>query len=170
MNEYKKAFVLFWNLYNTNEDFRKKIDSGISCNKVRFFNDVEFEKIKSQNFISPIPEMNEFIDMFLLGYNVGNCVGTSRQLSYSYNNVDIVSGILPLIKGTLNAEKEGGHCWLETKDTIIDTSLMLVIDKSLKDSFGYIEEQRLTSSQLLSSQNYRARKELVNDADLRVKR
>ena len=33
----------------------------------------------------------EFLDLFTLGYNIGNCVGTSKQLSYSYDNVDIVS-------------------------------------------------------------------------------
>lgn len=108
--------------------------------------------------------------MFLLGYNTGNCVGASRQLSYSYDNVDIVSGILPILKGTLNAEEEGGHCWLETSDKIIDTSLMLVIDKSLKNSIGYIEEQRLTSSQLASSTYYQARKDFVNDRNLNVNR
>ena len=45
------------------------------------------------------------------------------------------------LKGTLNAEKEGGHYWLETPKSIIDTSLMLVIDKSLKNKLRYIEEQ-----------------------------
>ena len=89
--------------------------------------------------------------------NLGNCVGTSRQLSYSYNNVDIVSGILPILKGTLNAEKEGGHCWLETPTSIIDTSLMLVIDKSIKDEIGYMEEQRVSHVQVLSSKNYQGR-------------
>jgi len=113
--------------------------------------------------------MPEFIDMFLLGYNIGNCGGASRQLSYSYNNVDIVSGILPILKGTLNAEKEGGHCWLETPENIIDTSLVLVIDKSLKNDLGYIEEQRITSSQLASSPTYQARKEFVNDKNLKKK-
>ena len=71
--------------------------------------------------------------MFLLGYNIGNCVGATRQLSYSYNGVDIVSGILPILKGSLNALKECGYCWLEALNKIIDTSLMLVIDKSLKE-------------------------------------
>ena len=114
--------------------------------------------------------MKEFRDMFLLGYNIGNCVGASRQLSYSYHSVDIVSGILPILKGTLNAEKEGGHCWLETLDNIIDTSLMLVIHKSLKNDLGYIEEQRLTSFQLACSPNYQARKEFVNDINLKCNR
>ena len=108
--------------------------------------------------------------MFILGYNVGNCVGTSRQLSYSYNNVDIVSGILPILKGTLNAEKEGGHCWLETRTSIIDTSLMLVIDKTIKSEIGYIEEQRVTHLQLLTSKSYQARKDFVNDIHLKIKK
>lgn len=167
MDIYSKAFGLFWKIYNSNIDFKNLIDFNMKNGKVRFFDDNEFNKIKKQNFMSPIPQMSEFIDMFALGYNIGNCAGTARQLSYSYNDVDIVSGILPLLKGTLNAEKEGGHVWLENKGYIIDTSLMLVIDLSLKENFGYIEEQRLTALQLTSSPNYMSRKEFVNDASLR---
>lgn len=161
-----KAFELFWHIYRENSDFYNLINENFKNGKIRFFNDNEWEKINNQNFISPVKEMKEFIDMFLLGYNIGNCVGASRQLSYSYSDVDIVSGILPILKGTLNAEKEGGHCWLETANSIIDTSLMLVIDKSLKSDLGYIEEQRLTSSQLASFPNYQARKAFVNDKSL----
>lgn len=162
-----KAYELFWEIYNANSEFKKVVTEGLTTGKVRFFNDEEWNKIRNQNFVSPIPDMKEFIDMFLLGYNKGNCVGASRQLSYSYDDVDIVSGILPILKGTLNAFEEGGHCWLETDKTIIDTSLMLVIDKSLKDTIGYIEEERLTASKLKSSPIYQARKEFVNDVNLR---
>jgi len=161
-----KAFDLFWEIYNKKTDFYRIINESFKNGRIRFFNDGEWDKIDTQNFVSPIKEMKEFRDMFLLGFNIGNCVGTSRQLSYSYSNVDIVSGILPILKGTLNAEKEGGHCWLETPDKIIDTSLMLVIDKSLKNELGYVEEQRITSSQLAGSSNYQARKEFVNDKSL----
>ena len=164
-----KAYELFWNLYNTNSRFNKLISENMENGKIRFFNDEEWNKINSQNFVSPDSNMNEFIDMFLLGYNIGNCVGASMQLSYSYNNVDIVSGILPILKGTRNAEKEGGHCWLETPNCIIDTTLMLVIDKSLKKDLGYIEEQRITSSNLNKMVGYRARKEFVNDTNIRRK-
>ena len=111
--------------------------------------------------------MEEFLDLFTLGYNIWNCVGTSKQLSYSYDNIDIVSGILPILKGTLNAEKEGGHCWLDTDKTILDTSLMLVIDKSLKHDLGYLEERRLTLKQLSSMPLYQSRKEFVNDKELK---
>ena len=60
--------------------------------------------------------------------------------------------------------------WLETPTSIIDTSLMLVIDKSIKDEIGYIEEQRVTHLQLLTSKNYQARKDFVNDINLRRKK
>ena len=46
---------------------------------------------------------------------------------------------------------------------------MLVIDKSLKKEFGYIEEQRITKEMLRSMPNYQARKDFVNDIGLRSK-
>lgn len=44
---------------------------------------------------------------------------------------------------------------------------MLVIDKSLKDEIGYIEEQRLTPFDLAMSPRYQARKEFVNDRNIK---
>ncbi len=167
MDNKMKAFDFFWELYNKDLHFQQVVKENMGKGKIRFFDETEWDKIRSQNFISPTPEMKEFMDLFLLGYNRGDCVHACRQLSYSYNNVSIVSGILPLLKGTLNAENEGGHCWLETNDTIIDTSLMLVIDKSLKDEIGYIEEQRLTPFDLAMSPRYQARKEFVNDRNIK---
>lgn len=166
MNEDLKAYEQFWKLYNNNIDFKNLVYKNLKNGKVRFFCKEEWDKINSQNFVSKIPGIKEFFDMFLLGYNIGNCVGMTRQLSYSYKDADIVSGILPILKGTLNAEEEG-HCWLETPNHIIDTTLMLVIDKSLKENFGYIEEQRITSFELASSPLYRTRKEFVNDKRLK---
>lgn len=162
-----KAFDLFNDLYNNNADFKNIIDRNKENGKIRKFNDLEWDKIKSQNFVSDIPLMKEFIDMFVLGYNIGNCAGASIQLSYSYDDVDIVSGILPMLKGTRNAEKEGGHVWLERDGLLIDTSLMLVMDISLKNELGYIEEQRITSFQLANGYQYQARKEFVNDKSLK---
>ena len=170
MGKYVKTYEFLQHLLNKYPNFKKIFDENILTGKIRFFGDEEFSKIRSQNFVSPVSEAKDFEDIFILGYNIGDCVGTSRQLSYSYDNVDIVSGILPILKGTLNAEKEGGHCWLETPTSIIDTSLMLVIDKSLKDEIGYIEEQRITSNQLLWSQYYQARKDFVNDRGLNNKK
>ncbi|MEG1457374.1 MAG: hypothetical protein RR984_02700 [Bacilli bacterium] len=170
MNNDIKAYSLVKDLCNKNLKFKEFLESNISSGRIRFFGDEEWCKIRSQNFVSPNDEMKDFEDLFLLGYNIGNCVGTSRQLSYSYSNADIVSGVFPLLKGTLNAEKEGGHCWLETPQSIIDTTLMIVLDKSLKCELGYIEEQRVTSYQLSSSSNYQARKEFVNDLSIRNRR
>ena len=169
MNKDIKAYSLLRKLCNSNKNFREIFESNCSDGKIRLFEDEEWDKIKAQNFVSPVKEMKAFEDLFILGYNIGNCVGTSRQLSYSYDNVDIVSGTLPLLKGTLNAEKEGGHCWLETARSIIDTSLMLVIDISLKNQIGYIEEQRITCFQLAASPIYQARKEFVNDVSFKNK-
>ena len=166
-----KAFNLFWQLYNNNQDFKEKIDKGFQNKKIRFFNEEELNKIRNQNFIHPTnPNIKEFEDIFLLGDNIGNCVGISRQLSYSYNNADLVSGTLPILKGTPNAKELGGHAWLETPDEIIDTSLMLVIDKTLKTTIGYIEENRKTASMLKQDQNYQKRKEFVNDLNLKPKK
>lgn len=168
MNNTGKAYDLYWRLYNKNTEFKKLIDEGMRNHTIRFFEDEEWDKIKAQNFISPDPRMKEFIDMFLLGFNIGNCGGTSLQLSYSYDDVDRVTGILPFLKGTLNAPN-GGHQWLETKTHIIDTSLMLVIDKSLKSKFGYKEEVRIPSYKLNSDPRYQSRKEFTNDRSIRRK-
>ena len=91
-----KAYDLFLKLCRENLEFRHLISENLKNGKIRFFNEEEWDKINSQNFVSPSPEMEEFLDLFTLGYNIGNCVGTSKQLSYSYDNVDIVSGILPI--------------------------------------------------------------------------
>lgn len=168
MNLYMmKAFKLFLELYQNNQKFKSILDVHLASGKIRFFDDREWDKIKNQNFMSPIPEMKEFMDMFMLGYNIGNCVGASWQLSYSYDEINIVSGKLPILKGTLNAEKEGGHGWLETSDAIIDSTLMLVIDLSLKPVIGYIEEERLTSFQLSKMPIYQARKQFVRDPNIK---
>ena len=167
MNKEYKCYELLKHLIKTNTAFRTTYIENIKTRKIRLFNEEEWTKINNQNFTSLVPGLNEFSDMFKLGYNIGNCVGTARQLSYSYDDVDIVSGTLPILKGTLNAEKEGGHCWLETADYIIDTSLMLVIDKSLKQELGYNEEQRLTSFRLQTNAIYQSRKEFTNDINLK---
>ena len=168
-----KAFNLLENIYENNSKFRELIDKYMPTGQIRRFNDEEWDKIKSQNFDpNYVPEetrisnnITSFYDMFVAGLNIGSCVNTSELLSYSYNNVSIVSGILPLLRGTINAEN-GGHRWLETNDSIIDTSLMLIIDKSLKEEFGYIEEGRITPFQLSTNSNYQSRKEFINDPNL----
>ncbi len=165
--ETTKAFELFWKLYNENEEFKNLVSESMKNGKIRFFNETEWKKIRSQNYLPRIPNINEFIDLFIQGYNIGNCANMALELSYSYDDVDIVSGTLPLLKGTKNAEEVGGHVWLENDTYIIDTSLMLVIDKTLKDKIGYNEEQRITKSNLRTNRRYQSRKTFVNDTSLK---
>lgn len=47
------------------------------------------------------------------------------------------------------------------------TTLMLVIDISLKETLGYIEENRISYARLLEDPIYQARKEFANDKNLR---
>ena len=164
-----KGFSLLKELYRTNQEFRTSINNGIQLGKIRFFGEEEFEKMRLQNYISPTPDANTLEDMYIMGYNIGDCKGMSYQLSYSYNNVDVVTGINHFLKGTKNSQ-QGGHLWLETKAEIIDTSLMLIISVSYKDEMGYQEEYRITSQDLKKSQMYQARKELTNDPYINLKK
>lgn len=161
-----KGFDLLNKIRKENKEFNEIIDRYINDGLIRLFDDEEYEKMREQNFIPPASYIKDLYDLFYKGYNIGSCVYTSRQLSYSYNDVDLVTGILPVLKGTLNAVKEGGHGWIETPTHIIDTTLMLVIDKSIKSEIGYIEEQRITSDDLLGNKNYQARKEYTNDISI----
>lgn len=164
-----KGQELFWHFFHHDNHFKNLVMKNWSNGKIRFFNEEEWKKIDMQNYIGQIDALKTFRDVFELGYNIGDCVGVSGQLSYSYDNVDIVAGILPMLKGTKNAELLGGHRWLEDDKHIIDTSLMLVIDKSLKEEMGYIEEQRLTATQLSHIPLYQARKEFTCDKNLKRK-
>lgn len=158
-----QAFSLLNYLRESNSLFNKIIQEGLDSNQIRYFGEEEFNKMRSQNYIPPVKEAKTLEDMFILGFNIGDCKGMSYQLSYSYNNVDIVTGILPILKGTKGAEIEGGHVWLETRTKIIDTSLMLIINTSYKDAIGYKEEYRITAQDLSKSSMYQARKEWTND-------
>ena len=171
-NKYEMAFELFNTLYKSNSQFQNIIDKGMKEGKIRCFNDTEWNKIESQNYrLNPrVPQIKEFSDMFKKGYNIGNCGGASRQLSFSYNDVDWVAGRLSFLKGTRNAEEEGGHMWLENVHSIIDTSLMLVIDKSYKSILGYIEERRIKSHTLNSNPIYSCEKELAISHDFKRSR
>lgn len=167
MQEFK-GLDLYKKLKDKYPEYFSQIDEYIKEGKIRFFDEREWDLVDSQNFMSPHVNFDSFYDMFAVGYNEGNCVGMVRQMSYSYNDVDIVSGRLPILQGTRNAEVEGGHAWLENENQIIDTSLLLVIDKELKSALGYIEEQRVTQFHLSLSSIYQARKEFVNDKNLRT--
>ena len=157
-----KGFNLLKELYQTNQEFRAVLDKCFQLGHIRFFGEEEFEKMQMQNYVSPTSDATTLEDIFILGYNIGDCKGMSYQLSYSYNDVDIVTGTNKFLIGTKNAE-HGGHLWLETKTEIIDTSLMLVISVKLKQEMGYDEEYRITASDLRKSTMYQSRKEWTTD-------
>lgn len=164
-----KGFGLLKELYQTNQEFRAVLDKGIQLGHIRFFGKEEFEKMRHQNYISPTLDVNTLEDMYIMGYNIGDCKGMSFQLSYSYNDVDIVTGINHFLKETKNS-LQGGHLWLETKTDIIDTSLMLIIDINYKKEMGYQEDYRITASDLRKSQMYQSRKEWTNDPYINLKK
>jgi len=166
---YIKGYDLLKDLCNNNNTLKQIILKGFEEGTIRFFNENEWNKIDSQNFVSPTKNAKNFIDIFLLGLNIGSCVYTSKQLSYSFDDVDLVSGIVPFLKGTKNSPN-GGHAWLENNSSIIDTSLLLVIDKSLKNDLGYIEECRISSEVLANNSIYQARKKFVNDISFKQKK
>lgn len=165
-----KGYDLFWHFYNNNAEFKKIIDEGMESGKIRFFNETEWEKIESQNFSYNLKKddvvIDTFIKVFESGYNIGFCARCSKLLSYSYNDVDIVNGYFPLLKGTLNSPT-GKHTWLENYNSIIDTTLLLVIDKSLKEKLGYSDLFRTTSFDLNSDHIYQVEKDRATDTNLK---
>lgn len=167
MEDNIKGYDLLRSILQSDENFNRIFRENLG-NKIRFFDEREWSKIDSQNYASIIPGVNNLRDVFELGYNIGDCVGISTALSYSYDDVDMVAGTVEMLKGTKNAEKEGGHRWLETPREVIDTSLMLVFDKSLKRVLGYREEMRLTADALKRNPLYQTRKEFVNDPSIRA--
>ena len=107
--------------------------------------------------------VNIFVDVFIDGNNQGYCTVCAKQVSYSLDTCYICGGILPILKGTSNCP-DGSHTWIEYQDKIIDTTLMLIIDNSLKNDLGYIEENRYNPN---NDPVYSAAKEFTNDASLR---
>lgn len=141
--------------------FLKHMESG----KILPFDDQDFSKIENQN----IRGINNFIDVFREGFNIGCCTPTSKQLSYSFDNVDLVSGLMENLKGTKNSPN-GEHSWMEVDGYIYDTTLMLKIDKSLAKELGYKEENRIMYSQLCCDKFYSCTKDYTNDSELRRKK
>jgi hypothetical protein len=127
------------------------------------FGPKEWEKINSQNF-QGLP--GGFMTVFEQGINIGNCAAIAKLLSYSYIDVSIVTGALPILTGTPGSPL-GGHAWLEDNEYIYDTTLLLKINKCLKDKFGYKDDVILKWNDLMSDPMYRSRREFVNDRGIK---
>ena len=157
-----KCFNLLRNQLKNNIITILKLDPSM----IKPFDDKLWDLIKSQNYIPPISELTTFEDVFIQGYNEGNCAYMTRQLSYSLIDVSRIYGLLPILKNTLNS-KNGHHWWLEINNKIIDTSLMLLIDKSVKNILGYQDIERFTYEQLCKSISYQTRKDFTLDKSIK---
>ena len=158
---YKGLDVLKYILLN-NKKFYNFIIENIKNGKVMPFGDLEFSKIERQN----IRAIDNFLTVFKEGLNLGSCTITSKQLSYSYDGCDLVSGTMDLLIGTINSE-HGEHSWMEYDEYIYDTTLMLKINKSLAKEIGYNEETRIKSYQLNSNPTYQSTKDYTNDNQIK---
>ncbi len=158
-----KCYDTLKTLLSKNEDFKKCIISGIKEGKISGFSNELWDKLNKQNLRSP--GVKSFVDVFVDGYNQGYCTVCAKQVSYSLDICYLCGGILPILKGTINCQ-DGNHTWIEYKDKIIDTTLMLVIDKNFKNQLGYIEENRYNPN---NDPIYSATKEFTNDTSIKKK-
>lgn len=89
----------------------------------------EFEKkIFNIDFIDGNKKIN-LKEIFKNGYNIGNCLLTAHYISTALPDSSICTGKVAILKGTKNSD-QGDHVWIETEDYIIDTTLMITINKS----------------------------------------
>ena len=165
INEERKdygCYKILRDLVENNPDFRKKLQEGIAQGKIYGFNEDVWEKIALQN----IRNIDSFETVFKKGYNLGNCTPASKQLSYSFRDVEICGGVVDYLIGTQNSP-DGSHTWMVSGGEIYDTTLMLVIDETYaKKSFTYDEQNRVDPTR---SPIYCATREFTNDPELRPK-
>lgn len=153
------CFDVLKELYKNNKYFKEFIDSGIKEGKISGFPEELWEAIELQN----VRGLETFEDVFREGYNIGGDAVVSRQLSYSFKNCELCSGLLPLLAGTKNSEV-GEHSWMTSDGKIYDTTLMLVIDKSYANKLGYQYEIEYNPHQ---DPIYEATYEFTNDRELK---
>ena len=153
-----KCFDELKRLLNENEDFRNIVVEGYQNGKIYGFPKELWDKIKSQN----IRRINSFEDVFKEGANIGYCTVASKQLSYSLDKCFICGGVLPILKGTRNCP-DGSHTWIQYNNLIIDTTLMLIIDKEYTNKIGYIEQNKYDPN---NDPVYLSAKDFTNDSNL----
>lgn len=164
INEKRKNYKCFSELIRLlqeNKNFREIVISGLAEGKIRGFDEELWEKIHAQN----IKRIDNFEDVFIHGANIGYCTVASKQLSYSLDTCYLCGGTLPLLMGTKNCD-DGSHTWILYNDKVIDTTLMLIINKDYIEKIGYNEENRYNPN---IDPIYAATKEFTNDSNIRKK-
>lgn len=151
-NELKKLIV-------NNPKFKAVLIKGIVTGKVYGFPEELWEKIDEQR----IRRISSFEDVFRDGVNIGYCTVAAKQLSYSFNDVYLCGGTLPILEGSTNCPN-GSHTWISSEGNVIDTTLMLIINEEYSKEFGYIEENRYDPS---IDSIYNATKEFTLDKSVK---
>ncbi len=154
-----KGLDLLKKLVDENQEFKMILGQGMLQKKVTGFTSDVWSKIRSQN----IRRIRSFEDVFKDGANIGYCTVASKQLSYSFDNVEIAGGTVDFLKKTKNSEN-GEHTWMVCDRKIYDTSLMLIIDERFSKKMGYNEENRYDPTK---DKIYLSTKEFTLDSSLR---
>lgn len=155
-----KCYDLLKKLYNENPSFKKVVDDGISLGKVSGYSDELFDKLDSQNIRSK--GLNSFLEVLKDGANLGYCTVCAKQVSYSFDSPYICGGTVDFLIGTINSI-DGRHTWILNEGKVIDTTLMIIIDSSYINNFGYHEENRYNP---LLDPIYVSTKDFTNDTSL----
>jgi len=183
MSNIFKGYDLLRKLIKENPEFRDKFLKYRASGEIAYFGQEDWLKITNQNFLPPpyppYDEIESFYQLFEKGINIGACIYSSKQLSYSFDNVDLVRGFQRYLVGTPSS-KNGGHCWMEVDSYIYDTTLLIKIKKEIAVEMGYsdktissrtsnIECVRWDYETLMSNGSYRARKKYINDPSIKSK-
>ena len=119
-----------------------KIKEYMENGEIKTFEEFEYngktllERTKDIN----VESYSSMYELFQRGHHIGNCGHTSRFIGIMFENPLFHTGKADCLQGTKNSE-DGGHAWIETEidkqKYIIDTSMLLVIPKKLKDTFKF---------------------------------
>ena len=157
-----KCFDLLKQLLNENLEFRNIIEKGVKEHKIFGFNEELWTKINNQN----IRGIDNFESVFRDGANIGYCTVAAKQLSYSLDNPYICGGTVKYLVNTPKSP-DGSHTWILNDNYIIDTTLMLIIDKSYMNKLGYVEENKYNPN---IDPIYNAAKDFTLDTSLKKER
>lgn len=75
-------------------------------------------------------------EVYSKGFNIGHCGLTSRYFSINFEESMLHYGTCELLKGT-KSSIDGNHAWITLNETLIDTTLMIIIPLSKAKELGY---------------------------------
>lgn len=152
-----KGYNLVNALNSKNKRFNQILKIGITAGKVNYFGKEEWNLIKSIKCPDKSDYLESFYEVFQNGLNIRNSGRTILDFSYLFDDFDIITGDNCYLSNTYGY-KIHEHTWLELDNKIYDTTLLLVIDISLKDLFGYVSINNYSSAELQTSKIYQVNK------------